>query len=78
LEANTASQALAIDDATPRLSWQLSSSATNVMQTSYQIPLATSANLNKSAAMWNSGTLSTSNPIVILSTNVGCDQSHFK
>jgi ethanolamine transporter EutH len=43
LEANAASQALAIDDATPRLSWQFSSSATNVMQTSYRIPVATSA-----------------------------------
>jgi hypothetical protein len=78
LEANAASQALAIDDATPRLSWQLSSSATNVMQTWYQIPVATSANLNKSDATWNSGTLSTSNPIVIMSANVGCDLSHLK
>ncbi len=46
---------IGMDVAQPRLSWKISASGNNVMQTAYQIRVATNASFASSSIVWNSG-----------------------
>lgn len=46
---------LGIDAAHPRFSWKIAATGNNVMQTAYQIRVATNASFSSSTQVWNSG-----------------------
>ncbi|KAH8897978.1 alpha-L-rhamnosidase [Thozetella sp. PMI_491] len=61
LRANGALNPIAVDTATPRLTWRLSSTRRGDSQTAYQIQTATSSSF-ASADLWDSGKVSAGDP----------------
>jgi len=45
---------IGIDATQPRFSWKISATGNNVMQTAYQIRVATNASFSSSSVVWNS------------------------
>src|SRR5688572_24749527 len=66
LETSGASEALGIDDPTPRLTWRLASDRRGVMQTSYRVLVASRPDLlaRGQGDVWDSGTVTTADPAV--------------
>lgn len=55
---------IGMDAAQPRLSWKISASGNNVMQTAYQIRVATNASFASSSIVWNSGKVASDESIL--------------
>lgn len=53
-----------LDASKPRLSWKLSSPQRNILQTAYQIRVATAADFNKKSLIWDSGKVSSGESIL--------------
>lgn len=64
LETNAAVAPLGIDDAEPRLSWRLAADRRAVMQSAYQVLVATAPELLQpgKADLWDSGTVASADP----------------
>jgi alpha-L-rhamnosidase len=67
LEADADSAPLGIDDATPRLSWALTSGRRGVMQTGYHVVVATRAELARAGRgdVWDSRAVTSAEPAVV-------------
>ncbi|MGI6047364.1 MAG: family 78 glycoside hydrolase catalytic domain [Petrimonas sp.] len=55
---------IGMDAPQPRLSWKISASGNNVMQTAYQIRVATNASFASSSIVWNSGKVASDESIL--------------
>ncbi len=55
---------IGIDAAQPRFSWKISVTGNNVMQTAYQIRVATNASFSSSTQVWNSGKITSDESVL--------------
>ena len=55
---------IGMDAAQPRLSWKISATGNNVMQTAYQIRVATNVSFSSSSVVWNSGKVASDESIL--------------